>query len=309
MKYFKKAKKYVIIGGNALNGAFDFAEYSKFASASPFDFSKNSSIGCGGSAAIAFYPSSVAELTALVEKLEKDEIPYYVLGNLTNVLPPDGESRFAVVSTKKLNGVVMGELVFVYAGATSGALLRACKREKKSGAEFLSGVPCTLGGALYMNAGAGGKYISEIVENVLLLRKGERRILPVKDCGYSYKKSVFMENGDILLGATLHLERATAGQIEEREKYYLDRRKGLPKGRSMGCVFKNPVSAYAGDLIERSGLKGFRIGGAKISEEHANFIINERNATAKDIRALITLAKNAVKSQYGIELKEEIRYL
>ncbi|MBQ8229868.1 MAG: UDP-N-acetylmuramate dehydrogenase [Clostridia bacterium] len=286
-----------------------FKGYRDFASETPFAFSRHSSIGCGGSAKIAFYPRSVAETTALLQKLERDGIPYFVVGNMTNILPADEGTDKAIVCMKSLNGVAVADSAFVYAGATSGALLSACKRANKSGAEFLSGVPCTLGGALYMNAGAGGAYISEIVESVLVYEGGETRILSVKDCAYSYKKSAFMENGGVILGASLRLKTADAATIETREEYYKDRRKHLPKGRSMGCVFKNPEGAFAGDLIERSGLKGLRLGDAKVSEEHANFIINDGNATARDIRALISLIKNAVWSQYGVRLEEEIRYL
>ena len=289
--------------------AFDFADYSNFTSKEPFDFKKNSAIGCGGEAAIAFYPESVEEVAALIEKLNKDGIKYHVLGNLSNVLPPDGFLPFAVIHTKKLVGMAFGETVFAYAGTTSGALLRACRREKRGGAEFLSGIPCTIGGALYMNAGADGKYVAEIVENVLVLREGKKRILSLEECQYSYKKSLFMENEDVILGASLRLERTTEEDIAKREAYYQKRRLHLPKGKSMGCVFKNPQGSFAGALIEGCGLKGMRIGGAQISKEHANFIINDKGATSTDVRSLITLAKNAVYSQYGICLEEEIRYL
>lgn len=292
-----------------MNETFNFDKYSRFSLQQPFDFSKNSSIGCGGFATVAFYPNSVAELIALTEELKKDGVRYHVLGNLTNVLPPDDATDSVIVSTKRVDGIVIGENVFVYAGVTSGALLRACRREKRLGAGFLSGIPCTLGGALYMNAGAGGKYISEIVENVMVLREGKKYILPLKECDYAYKHSVFMQNDDVILGATLRLERATEEEIEKEEKHYLGKRRHLPKGKSMGCVFKNPAGKNAGDLIERSGLKGFRIGGATISQEHANFIINEGNATSTNVKALITLIKNAVRLQYGVCLEEEIRYL
>jgi UDP-N-acetylmuramate dehydrogenase len=160
-----------------------------------------------------------------------------------------------------------------------------------------------------MNAGADGRYISEIVESVLVLRDEKVCLLSHKECEYAYKKSIFMENNDVILGANLRLESCTAEQIAERERYYLKRRAHLPKGKSMGCVFKNPQGISAGALIEGSGLKGLRIGGAKISNEHANFIINDKSATAKDIRTLITIAKNAVWAQYKIKLEEEIRYL
>ena len=292
-----------------MDEVFDFAKYSRFCLQKPFDFSKNSSIGCGGFATLVFYPNSVLEWIALIEQLREDKIPYYVLGNLTNVLPPDGASTRVVVSSKRVDGIVMGDNVFVYAGVTSGELLQACRREQRSGMEFLSGIPCTLGGALYMNAGAGGKYMSDIVENVMVLRDGKKCMLSLKECEYGYKHSVFMQNEDIILGATLRTQKSSAQEIEKEEKNYLSRRKSLPRGKSMGCVFKNPEGLYAGDLIERSGLKGLRVGGAKISGEHANFIINEGYATSADIKTLIALIKNAVKAQYGVCLEEEIRYL
>ena len=210
---------------------------------------------------------------------------------------------------KKLVDVQIGKDTYVSAGAKSSEFLRACRYARKSGAEFLAGIPCTLGGALYMNAGVSGEYIAEIVKSVRVLRDGHIIDLPVEECKYSYKNSVFMERKDVILGATLCLTDASERNITEKEKYYLERRAHLPKGKSMGCVFKNPIGTTAGALIEGAGLKGLRVGGAKVSEKHANFIINEQNATAEEIKSLISLIKNAVKSQYGTELSEEIQYL
>lgn len=287
-----------------------FSDYTQFASETPFHFAKNSSIGVGGKADIVFYPRSTAEFALLLKKLKTDGVNYYVLGNLTNVLPPDENTERVIIRTTKLNGVLATDSgVFAYAGVTSGALLAACKRAGKSGAEFLQGVPCTLGGALYMNAGAGGVYMDSVVESVLVYREGGTKILSVQECAYAYKQSAFMSNDDVILGASLRLQKASAEEIERREKAFVARRAHLPKGRSMGCVFKNPSGVFAGELIERSGLKGIRIGNAKVSEIHANFIINEGNATAEDIRSLIILIKNAVFAQYGVKLEEEIRYL
>ncbi len=281
----------------------------KYIHQAPFDFSLHSTIHVGGIAKIAYYPESIAETAELVETFSKEEIPYLILGNLSNVLPADEGYDGALISTKRLNGVELGEKIFVYAGTMAGGLLKAAKSANYTGVEFLAGIPCTLGGALYMNAGAGGKYISEIVDSVLVLREGKQMLLPKSECDYSYKHSAFMENKDIILGGFLNLQRATKEEIEFQERTYLARRAHLPKGFSMGCVFKNPPDKFAGELIEGTGLKGFRIGGAKISELHANFILNDKGATAKDIRALIELTKNAVRAQYGIELQEEIRDL
>ena len=292
-----------------MKGKFNLSAYEAFSHKTDVAMASHSTIGCGGNARTVFYPQSVAETKALLCKLEGDKIPYYVVGNMSNLLPPDEGTEIPLICTANLNGVTVSEGAFVYAGAKSGALLSICKRNQKSGAEFLYGIPCTLGGALFMNAGAGGAYIDEIVESVLVYRKGETKLVPRKECGYSYKHSVFMDDGGVVLGAALRLTDATDEEIAERESFFKARRAHLPKGKSMGCVFKNPEGYSAGDLIERSGLKGLRIGGAVVSGEHANFIINDKNATAKDIKTLITLIKNAVSAQYGIRLEEEIRYI
>ncbi len=275
-----------------------------------FDYAKRSSIGCGGIAPVAFYPKSVEELISLVKELENERVAFTVLGNLTNVLPPDGNSQTAVVSTKKLATIEEKDGgAFALAGVTSGMLLKACKQLKLSGAEFLEGIPCTLGGALYMNAGVSGTYIAEIVESVTVLRKGRLVVLDKSDCEYAYKTSVFMQSNDVIVGAKLRLKKSTEEAVFEKISEYRAKRAHLPKGKSMGCVFKNPNGAVAGKLIEGAGLKGLRVGGAVVSTEHANFIINDRNATSAQIKILISFIKNAVFAQYKIRLEEEIRYL
>lgn len=287
-----------------------FSDYAEFDTESPFDFSKRSSIGCGGRAKIAFYPRSISEMTELLARLEQRGIAYQVVGLLTNVLPPDGGTEKAIICTKKMTGVEISDnKAFVLSGTTGAELLRVCRKSQKGGLEFLTGIPCTLGGVLFMNAGAGGTYIAESVESVLVYRSGQTLTLSLRDCKYGYKTSVFMENNDVILGGTLRVFDSDERRISEREKSYRVRRMHLPKGKSMGCVFKNPDGGFAGELIERSGLKGLRVGDAKVSELHGNFIINEGGATSKEICTLISLIKNAVFAQYGIMLKEEIRYL
>ncbi len=296
--------------GRFLNEKNIFSNYADFVSERPFEFSKRSSIGCGGKAKIAFYPRSISEMTELLARLERDGISYCVVGLLTNVLPPDEGTEKVIVCTKKMTGIEISDnKAFVLSGVTSTELLRACRKTQKSGLEFLTGIPCTLGGALFMNAGAGGTYIAESVESVLVYRSGQTLTLSLRDCKYGYKASVFMENNDVILGGTLRVFDSDEKKIAERERSYRARRMHLPKGKSMGCVFKNPDGGFAGELIERSGLKGLRVGDAKVSELHGNFIINDGKATAKEIRTLISLIKNAVFAQYGIMLKEEIRFL
>ncbi len=275
----------------------------------PFSFAQNSSIGCGGNASVCYYPDSVEQLLSLVKALQRSKTPYLPLGNLTNVLPLDNGYDGAIVRTTRLCGLELGKTAFVYAGASSGQWLAACAKAGWSGAEFLAGIPCTLGGALYMNAGVSGRYIAELVESVLVLRENKLEELPLAECGYAYKRSVFMQSKEIIVGAKLRLAESAPKRVAAQIAEYRKKRARLPKGRSMGCVFKNPENGFAGKLIEGCRLKGVQMGGAKISTEHANFILNEGGATASDILALIARMKAEVYARYGVMLQEEIQYI
>ncbi len=274
----------------------------------PFFFSRHSSIGCGGQSRIAFYPKSVEELLTLAQYLRADGAPFYTVGNCTNVLPDEGVIDRAIVCTKKMQCSSNGETFFPV-GISSGKLLNLCKQMQKSGCEFLEGIPCTLGGALFMNAGVSGRYIADLVHSVTAYVDGRVQTFSLSDCHYAYKKSVFMENNAVILGAHLALTDSDAQTIDALRRSYRKKRAHLPKGKSMGCVFKNPEGEIAGKLIEGAGLKGLRVGGAKVSELHANFILNDKGASVSDIRALIGIIKRAVYAQYKIRLEEEIRYL
>ncbi len=274
----------------------------------PFSFAKHTTIGCGGRSEIAFYPQSVEQLLTLVRRLRADGVPFYTLGNGSNLLPSEGVIRKIVVCTKKMT-YEPNESLFFPVGISSAKLLSHCRQMQKSGCEFLEGIPCTLGGALFMNAGVSGRYIAEIVRSVTVYAEGKVQTLSVADCGYAYKRSVFMQNDAVILGATLDLIDSDAKTIDGLRNGYRKKRARLPKGKSMGCVFKNPDGQVAGKLIEGAGLKGLRVGGAKISELHANFILNDRGASVSDIRALIGIVKRAVYAQYRVRLEEEIRYI
>ena len=289
-------------------GKYRLNGYDGFSREENFDLSKHSSIGIGCKAEIAFCPQSVTECVSLLQKLQFDGAVYCILGNLTNVLPPDEPIEKVIILTKNLNGIKSVESgVFAYAGVKSGTLLRFCKQNEYSGVEFLQGVPCTLGGALFMNAGVRGRYMNEVVDEVLVYREGEICTLSNAECQYAYKQSVFMRNKDVILGARLRLKKATAEEITAKERAYACKRAHLPKGKSMGCVFKNPQGYIAGELIEKCGFKGRREGGAIVAQEHANFILNEKGATARDVQRLIDEIKHAVFEEFGVILEEEIR--
>ena len=276
----------------------------------PFSFRKHSSIGCGGFAQVGYFPKTEEELVHLIKSCVQTGTPYVVVGNLTNVLPNDGMLQKTVICTKNCQGItLLDDGVYVQTGVSPATLLRFCENACKTGAEFLEGIPCTIGGALYMNAGVAGAYIGDIVRFVKVYYRGKICNLNIEDCKYAYKSSVFMQDEFVILGAKLSLLDSSRSDILDRKATYKARRAHLPKGKSMGCVFKNPQGVSAGKCIEGAGLKGLRIGGAKIAEEHANFIINDNNATSADVKKLIGVMKNAVRIQYGVELQEEIRYL
>lgn len=276
----------------------------------PFSFANNSTIGCGGYATMGCYPDTQEDFEALLNACKEEKRPFLVVGNMSNVLPPDGYLDKTIICTKKYSAIVPNvENIYVSAGCSVGKLIAWCKTNTKTGAEFLTGIPSTVGGAVYMNAGVSGAYMADIIKAVCIWKQGEVYTIPVTACKYAYKSSIFMEDNCAILGVEIALKNAKLNEIEEKLRYYSDRRAHLPKGKSMGCIFKNPNGESAGKWIEKAGLKGLRRGGAVISTEHANFIINDAGATSQEIKELITIIKNAVYAQYGIQLMEEIRYL
>lgn len=272
-----------------------------------YDFSKGSTIGVGGIGK-AVFPRSFTEFIDAIEGAVKRGIAYRVLGNLSNVLPRESDNETVYIITKRLKGVTMGDSPLVHAGVTAAELLTECKRHGKSGAEFLTGIPCTVGGAAYMNAGVSGRYFADIVRSVIVYENGELKTYSKDECEYSYKSSRFMRGG-VIFAAVLNLENSTSEAVAERIRDYANRRAKLPVGKSMGCVFKNPDGVSAGALIERTGLKGLRIGGAVVSAEHANFIVNDGGATVTDVKELIERIKADVYTKCGVTLAEEIQYL
>ncbi len=273
-------------------------------------FSKHACIGCGGVAKVAVYPQTQAETVALINALKRTGASYCLLGNLSNVLPPDGAYDKIPIITQRLSGIRREkDELFVEAGATSGKFLHFCKENGLSGAEFLTGIPCTVGGATYMNAGVSGVYMHEIVSSVLAYVDGKIVRINKAECDFSYKHTVFMKGDAVILGTYFRLREKTPNDVQAEIAFYAQKRRHLPTGKSMGCVFKNPKGQTAGALIEGAGLKGLSFGGAKISEQHANFIINENACNSKEIRSLIKIVKKAVAEKYSVNLEEEIIYI
>jgi len=264
----------------------------------------------GGRADLVISPKTSKDLIELRNFLRHHEIPYKVLGNGSNVLFSDRPFQGVIIKLDYFNKMeIKDNKVTVGAGYPLVKLAYQTIKKGLSGLEFASGIPGSVGGAVYMNAGAYKSDMGYIVQKCKVLTKDDRVItLTNKELNFHYRTSFLSQNKDyICLEATLRLKK---GKVKELEEIVRDRKKRRLASQpleypSAGSVFRNPEGMYAGQLIEELGLKGLRRGGAKISEKHANFIVNDQNAKARDIKDLIDLVKEAVLEKHNIELKVE----
>ena len=271
-----------------------------------FSFAKHTCIGSGGSAVLAVSPADIEEAASCLSFLERHKIPHCFLGVGANVLPSDGEFDGVVVRFNRIKKLFLDEdRIYAGAGVTGGELLFFAEKHSITGFEPFTGIPTTVGGGVAMNAGIAERHFSDLVISVIAYQDGTVKAFAKDECLFSLKDSAFLR-GIAILGVYFKAERAPQERIKERTAYYSERRKHLPKGRSMGCTFVNPEGISAGALIDRCGLKGKRVGDARVSEEHANFIINE-GTSSKDIARLIDEVKEEVFLKSGIRLREEIR--
>ena len=233
-------------------------------------------------------------------------MPFVFLGNGSNVLISDEGFRGAVVCSERLKGItVSGKMLTALSGEPLSSVIKTALYSSLGGLEFLSGIPASVGGAVSMNAGCYGKNVGDYVSYVVTTSG----VLPQKDCGFDYRESVFSVGDDMILSVCFNLENVEFEQSEEAiEKFLKLRAKKTPKGRSCGSVFKND-GYFAGKLIEQSGRKGVSVGGATVSEKHANFIIADKTAKSSDVYDLIRKIKDAVKRKTGAELKEELKFI
>ena len=276
---------------------------------SPFKFSENTTYGLGGNAIAAYMPKTVYEAKIAFDRLTSNGIPFEILGNGSNVLVSDKGISGAVICTKSLRGIVRLDKnrLLCLAGTKVAELLAYCKKHSLGGLEYLHGIPASLGGAAFMNAGVSGAAIGGNVESVRIY-DGKSRILTREMCNFAYRHSTMRDIKALILSIIVNVCDSSIEEIDERLKYYKQRRSHLPKGKSCGCVFKNPVKVSAGYLIDNAGLKGFRVGGAYVSERHASFIIND-GGSADDVKALIEIVKSKVFEKFGILLNEEVVYI
>ena len=275
-------------------------------------FAELTSLRVGGAIDWVISPATEEQAASLVHELETNEIAWRPLGSGSNVLADDGEHRYVIVSLKELKSepVFDGEHVSVSAGYSLPRLCVDAARQGLSGIEGLNGIPGTVGGALWMNAGAYDQEIGTVVETVRVARDGRVTEIPGNEVQWNYRHTSFRE-GELLLGATLHLHRGDPGEIRERMEQAKGQRMATqPHGaRSAGCFFKNAPSSPVGTgkMIDDLGMKGTRRGGAIVSEKHANFIVTEgEEAKAADALALAEEIRERVKREHGVDLEYEV---
>jgi len=275
-------------------------------------FAELTSLRVGGAIDWVLSPRTEEQAAALIHELEEREIAWRPLGSGSNVLADDGEHHYVIVSLKDLKAapVFDGQKVSVSAGYSLPRLCIDAARKGLSGIEGLNGIPGTVGGAVWMNAGAYGQEIGTVVETVRVAREGQVHAIPGSEVQWNYRHTSFRE-GELLLGATLLLQPGDRDEIAARmEKAKSQRMATQPHGaRSAGCFFKNaPASPVGtGKMIDELGMKGTRRGGAVVSPKHANFIVTEGDdAKAADALALAEEIREKVKREHGIDLEYEV---
>jgi UDP-N-acetylmuramate dehydrogenase len=275
-------------------------------------FAELTSLRVGGAIDWVLSPGNEEQAAALVYQLEQSGVAWRPLGSGSNVLADDGAHHYVIVSLKELKAdpVFTGERTSVSAGYSLPRLCIDSARRGLAGIEGLNGIPGTVGGALWMNAGAYGQEIGTVVETVRVARGGRVVEIPGVDVSWNYRHTSFQE-GELLLGATLLLRAGNPEEISARmEAAKSERMATQPHGtRSAGCFFKNaPASAVGtGKMIDDLGMKGTRRGGAVVSPKHANFIVTEGDdARAADALALAEEIRERVKHEHGIELEYEV---
>lgn len=271
----------------------------------------------GGPAAFWCVPHDVAQLRATLACCKEHAARYYLLGNGSNTLFADEGFDGVVVDLRELAPPVaaatQGDKVALTAGAgmTLGRLCAEAQQRGLAGLEFACGIPGTVGGAVYMNAGAYGGELKDVLTEVTFLDETlNLRTLPVTELAMGYRTSVFEKNPSwCVVSATVSLQPGDAAQILAQMQDYLQRRKDKQplEWPSAGSTFKRPQGAFAGKLIEECGLRGFTVGGAQISEKHCGFVINKGGATCADVVTLTEEVKRIVREKTGFILEREIR--
>ena len=277
-----------------------------------------SSMRTGGIAPVACFPETEKDLCDAVRCLTREHKRFFVFGNLSNVLLPDGRLDFVPVITTGIKTVTVTETdagIDVYAAcgvSLTGLALEFCRGDY-AGLSFAYGIPGTVGGAVFMNAGAYGSEMKNIVRSVRFYDIDADAVceIPASDCGFGYRTSVFAHKNGVILGAFLSLAACEPGTALAEAKDFMERRREKQplEYPSCGSAFKRPEGYFAGELIEKCGLKGYTVGGACVSEKHAGFVVNKGGATSADVEKVLCDVRAKVLQKFGVELEPEIRIL
>jgi len=268
---------------------------------------KHTTFGIGGPTDLFYEAKTREELVGAVKLVRKLKIPYFIVGGGSNLLISHRGIRGMAIEIRNTEYEIRDTKIFADAGVSLRKLAQTAAKKSLSGLEFAVGIPGTVGGAVWGNAGADKEWIGNIVEEVkVLTTKNKIKKLSQTDCRFRYRTSRFKKNKEIILQVVLKLKKDDPEKIREKIGEFLVKRKNQPKEKSAGSIFKNPEDKTAGWLIDQCGLKGKKIGNAQISPKHANFIVNLGKAEADDVVQLIKFAKREVFKKFGIKLEEEI---
>lgn len=277
--------------------------------------SKYTSFKAGGTAALLITPVSVSSLREIILFCKENEIPYFILGNGSNVLVRDEGFDGAVIHLgAALSKITLKDenTIVVEAGASLKSICMFALEHSLAGLEFAYGIPGTLGGAVYMNAGAYGGEMKDVLKSVSHIdRDGELGLSEKENLDLSYRHSAYSDNGFTVTSAEIELQKGNYDEIKAKMNELMSKRRSKQpiEYPSAGSTFKRPEGYFAGSLIEECGLKGKCIGGAEVSTKHAGFIINKNKATATDILDLIKFVQDTVFEKHGVQLEPEVKII
>ena len=268
----------------------------------------------GGPADYFLVPESGEEAGEIIKICKQTDIPYFILGNGSNLLVGDGGYRGVVIQIYRNMSAVTTEetIITAQAGALLSSVAAVAKNASLTGFEFAGGIPGTVGGAAVMNAGAyGGEMKDVLVEVTVMDADGNIFTIPAEKLELGYRTSIIKKAGYIVLEAKIRLEEGNQEAIRERMKELTIQRttKQPLEFPSAGSTFKRPEGYFAGKLVMDSGLRGYQVGGARVSEKHCGFVINAGGATAKDVRTLMENVRDIVYKKYGVTLEPEVKFL
>lgn len=275
--------------------------------------SRHTTFGIGGPADLFIKPKSEWELSAAVNILHKQDIPFLLIGNGSNMLVADAGIRGAVVCTMGMNNIRIGKdnQIVAQAGALLSAIARRAREAGLCGVEFAGGIPGSLGGAVFMNAGAyDGQMAGIAIQTIYMDGKGRMNAVDGEAHCFAYRHSVFRDHPEwTIIRSILQLAPGDPSAIAAKMEDFSQKRhaKQPLEYPSAGSTFKRPKGYFAGQLIESAGLKGVAVGGAQVSEKHAGFLINRGGATCDDMLRLIDLVRQRVRSLFGVDLECEVR--